>query len=130
MARARGARGRAVLTGGPTRTDGAAVENFVQLCNENPLLDPKGALMSIHWITSMTTRLQSLASDAGSVKDGLIFFDRSPITPHVCAPAAPAPPAEMGLTAPAPPLLCALCPAVPPSACVANRHPVTPEARA
>ena len=56
----------------------------MQLCNENPLLDPKGALMSIHWITSMTTRLQTLSTDAESVKDGLIFFDRSPITPHVC----------------------------------------------
>ena len=64
-------------------------ENFIDLCMRNPEFPAHSLVMQTKWIAELVAGLQRHASayetDPTSVKHGVVFFDRSPLTPAIYA---------------------------------------------
>jgi len=62
-------------------------EGFVELCKENSRYSPQGSVVSIKWVSSMFTAMERFLHqhDEGQkeFKGGVVFFDRSFLTPYV-----------------------------------------------
>jgi predicted ATPase len=64
-------------------------ENFIQLCQCNPDLPPHSLLMQTKWMAELIAALQRHVAmyqrDPASIKHGVVFLDRSPLTPAIYA---------------------------------------------
>ncbi len=58
-------------------------ERYVQLCNEHGKYNPAGSLMSMFWVTSLVQHLESLKDHMSTIKDNIVFVDRSFLTPSI-----------------------------------------------
>jgi thymidylate kinase len=62
-------------------------EGFVELCKENSRYSPQGSVVSIKWVSSMFTAMERLLHQfdekQADIKDRVVFFDRSFLTPYV-----------------------------------------------
>ncbi|KAF0852736.1 mitochondrial P-loop-containing NTPase superfamily member [Andalucia godoyi] len=63
------------------------LENFVSLCSKYPQYDPAGSCMSLKWTSGLLKSIEQyqeqFARDPSSIRHGLVFFDRSFLTPYV-----------------------------------------------
>ncbi len=64
-------------------------ENFIELCMRNPEFPAHSLVMQTKWIADLIAGLQRHAAayerDASCIKHGVVFFDRSPLTPAIYA---------------------------------------------
>ena len=64
-------------------------ENFIQLCQNNPDLPAHSLLLQTKWMADLIAALQrhvaAYQRQPESIKHGVVFFDRSPLTPAIYA---------------------------------------------
>ena len=66
-------------------------EGFVDLCRQNPAYPPTSALLTLKWSSALLLHMERAADEhrAGKIKGGVVFFDRSFLTPAVYARGLP-----------------------------------------
>jgi len=62
-------------------------EQFVELCEQNPMYSPEGSVLPTKWICAIFSSIEKFVkqyeTDRQAFKDDLVFFDRSLLTPYI-----------------------------------------------